>query len=125
MEIRFSRYNSFFTDPWSLDPNVHCISIDDQLDIRAGRFDAHVRLFYSLAPNVYINRSPYSRSARQIDVYDPLTDTTHHHEVNPGDFSYSVSTSEPDLAADEIKFLDELYYKHGIKTAGKRTGRYD
>lgn len=143
MEIRVSRYNSYFTDPWSLEPGVHVVSMEDHRDALAGRFDSHVRLFRSLLPNPYLNSSPYRRSACYMEIYDPLTDTWITGEVNPSDFSYSpqpqkrkhesnennflnsVSNSEFQPSADEIKYLDELYYKYGIKTAGKRIGRYD
>jgi hypothetical protein len=125
MEIRLSQYNAPFRD--CPNPNIHYISLDDQLLMRLGMFDAHVWLYYKLFWDSISWASPYPRSTRliEMDVYDPLTETTHHHEVNPRDFSYSVSTSESELTAEDLKFLDELYYKHGIKTAGKRIGRYD
>lgn len=122
MEIRLSQYNAPFGD--FPNPDIHYISLEDQRLAQLGFYYSHVWLYYRLFWESLSLPTPYRRSTRQIEIYDPLSNTTSIHEINSTDFSYSAFTSESE-PADDIKFLDELYYKHGIKTAGKRIGRYD
>ncbi|HEX8376758.1 MAG TPA: hypothetical protein VF602_02995 [Pedobacter sp.] len=110
MQIRFSRYNAPFTEP--SDENVHYISLDDQLAMRAGRFDAHVTAYRSLP------------KTRVVEAYDSLTGTTHVFDL--GNTFYIppfARLPEPDIDHDDQKFLDDLFYKSGIKAAGKRVKR--
>lgn len=122
MEIRNSQYNAPFLD--SADPDIHYISLEDQLMERLGLHISHVQLYYKMCWSSISWSSPYRRSTRTIEIFDPLLNTTSFHEVNPGDFSFSPSVSNTENSVLDAEFLDDLYYKHGIKTAGKRVGRY-
>lgn len=72
MDIRLSKYNYPFSEPAEL--NVHYISLDHQLLIKLGIFDAHVQVFRSL---------PVSRT---LEIFDPLSGTTHVHDMNGAGF---------------------------------------
>lgn len=111
MQIKLSRYNAPFCEP--PEDGVHYISLDDQRDIRTGHLDAHVRLFLS------------QKKIRTIEVTNTLTGETLVHDITNTFYIPPFSkTPVSVISADDVKFLDELYYDCGIKSAGKRTKRW-
>lgn len=107
MEIRFSKYNSPFCEPSILD--VHYISLDDQRDLKAGFFDAHVRAFYSSAPSLRLSRTFRTfRTDNVMEVFDPLSGTTRFHDLSdatffmPGNSSRTVNDIDLSLA-DQLR----------------------
>ncbi len=111
MEIRFSKYNlPFGEEP---EPGVHYIPLDYQLDMRAGRFNAHVHA-YRTATRSHI-----------IEVFDPLSGSRVIHDLAKQSY-FAPFASSPDysLTDDELEFLRELQFDHGIKSAGVRTAMH-
>jgi hypothetical protein len=105
MEIRFSKFNSPFSEP--SEPNVHYISLNDQFDMKAGRFDAHVRLYNSLP------------SFRTIDVHNSLTGEHLTFEIKESVFN-SYAKESKYIDSLDFDHLEELAYKNKIKAAKKR-----
>lgn len=111
MEIRFSRYNLPFCE--LPEPGVHYIPMDDQRDMRAGRYNAHVRA-YRTATRSHV-----------IEVFDPLSGSTVIHDLASQTY-YAPFATAPDytLSDDELEFLRELQFDHGIKSAAVRTAQF-
>lgn len=110
MEIRFSQYNEPFVE--SGPEGVHWLSLDTQRDIRAGVFDSHVRAFWQ-QPRTNI-----------IEVHDHLSGRTEFHDIsNIHYFPPFVSCPVHPISAEDLQFLDELFFDYGIAPAGKRSGR--
>lgn len=110
MEIRLSQYNEPFCEPAA--PGVHYLSLDTQRDMRVGAFDSHVRV-YLQQPRTNI-----------IEVHDHLTGRTEFHDIsNIHYFPPFVSCPAHPIPAEDMQFLDELFFDYGIAPAGKRSGR--
>jgi hypothetical protein len=121
--IKFSRYNAPFTE--SPEPGVHFIALDDQLDMRAGRYNAHVQAFYQL---FYRQPALRTRSAYRKDTieYDDHI-SGQHYEVAVSQSLYEpefVLTPVAPLSSDEVEFLRELYFDNGIKSVGHRLAHH-
>lgn len=121
MEIRLSQYNEPFCEPPQ--EGVHYISLDNQRDMRRGCFESHVRVYLDLVKNSFLefyfsNHLAFNYELNPFpDLADPLTSRR---ELD------ALSQSEdPTFDVEQFKFLEELFYQHGIKSAGKRIGRYD
>jgi hypothetical protein len=84
MEIRLSKYNSPFSEPSTAD--VHYISLDDQRDIRAGAFDAHVREYRAQFSMPLSFSTRTFRTDNFIEIYDPLTGATRLHDLSGTSF---------------------------------------
>ncbi len=121
MEIRLSAYNAPFCEPFQ--QGVHYISLDDQADMRLGRFDAHVRLFISLKPSSFVVGRPFARPAalqysQSLDEPDFLAQFNFHNYSEPDLLPFSNISRK-----SEIDFLDELAQKTKIKAASKRLSK--
>lgn len=104
MEIRLSRYNQPFTEPST--PDVHYISLDDQRDMRAGFFDAHIHAFNALP------------KTRVLELVDPLTGATFTHDMSGAGF-FRPFNSQPTVVRSnvDVDFVAELQAA-GVKVAG-------
>jgi hypothetical protein len=109
MEIRLSQYRAPFSE--TPEPGVHYISLDDQADMKLGKFDAHVRLFNSL-PIV-----------RTIEAHNVLTNEHHVFELNPSFMPVPYAKEMVTIQVSEIRYLDDLAYKHKINAAQKRLSK--
>lgn len=111
MEIRFSRYNLPFCEPSSAE--IHYISLDDQCDMRAGRYNAHVAAYRA------------ANQSRLVEVFNPLTGVTAIHELS-GQAYFRPFANSPDyfLSPDELDFLRELHFEHGLRSAAVRTSQF-
>jgi hypothetical protein len=114
MQIRFSKYNSPFSEPSTQD--IHYISLDDQRDLKSGYFAAHVHLYFA---RFVIPPSRTFRTFRTddlIEVFDPLSGATRVHDLSgstflPNPIRPTVPANDADLA-----FVDQLRKTH-IKAA--------
>ena len=106
MDIRLSKYNYPFSEPAEL--NVHYISLDHQLLIKLGIFDAHVQVFRSL---------PVSRT---LEIFDPLSGTTHVHDMNGAGFFRPFNSAPTVVGVHvDLQFVDQLRKSH-VKAAVPR-----
>ena len=109
MQILFSKYNLPFCEAST--PEAHYISLDDQRDIRAGVFDAHVRAFAAQLPSPRLSLSRRTfRADDFLEVFDPLTGITVVHDMRGDSGLFIRSAPKPAVASAPVdkKFVDQL-----------------
>lgn len=104
MIILMSKYRAPFSEPPQ--EGVHYISLDDQADMNAGRYDAHVRLYRSLAPKP------------TIDIHNAFTGESYTHELTYLDSCRPFAKNRPVIdEEDHEKFTRELSLNFGVHAA--------
>lgn len=115
MQILFSKYNLPFCEPSTAD--VHYISLDDQRDIRAGAFDAHVRDYRSQFSMPLSFSTRTFRIDNFIEIYDPLTGATRLHDLSGASF---FTPSVAPVVSVDFELVHQLRKSH-IQAANRVT----